>query len=817
MVAGMGFRYERGFLWLAEIGQDARYAIRQLRRNRGFAAVAIMTLALGIGVNTSVFSVVYGVLLNPYPYADPEKMWVPSIVDEKDGREVHFVVGDYLEMAGLPGVASAMATTNKWVALTGAQAPEMVAPALVSGSAFGFLGVPPLLGRGITPSDFDSNGEAKPVAVLNYRLWQARFNGDPAIVGQTITLDDAPFTVIGVMPPRFDWYTRELWLPLSTTDRTRGALTVLRFKPGIAKEIAEQRLRALSRRLAAEAPERFPKGGVKAVFTNYLDATVFIGKELRTSLHLLFFAVGFLLLIACASVANLLLARGATRRREIATRLALGSSRGRLMRELMMESTGLALLGGLLGVLFAFALTRVIVVLMPSNYMPDEARVTLNGCVLAFAVCVSMLTGILFGLVPAFQNTRSDVNEALRDGGHISGGGRGARMRDTLVVIEVALSLVLLVGATQMVRGFVDLEGIDPGFRTQETLMLRMPFAPRHYPTLERRIGFVRTFLERVQALPGVVSAVIGTVPDLDSQSPVTMSGKSKAASWMPVNFVGSDYFDTLRIEIRTGRNFTPQEIARGDHVALISESAARLWTDGASPIGRTISVDALAWGSPSPNASKDVAIIGVVADTRARNLRNPPPRVVFVPYTLRGLTNSTLFVVRTHGNPTALVNPIRAALRSLDPDQPMMLEGTGEHMDDQMAQPRFNMVLFGSLAGVALALAAAGIYSVLSYNVAQRTREIGIRMALGAQRGNVVWLTLSESLFVVLIGAGIGVPAAIGSEKLISSRLSGLTPIDPLLLAMTVLLMFAVGILASYVPTRRATNVDPLAALREE
>ena len=817
MVADMGFRCSRVASWTVEIGKDTRYGIRQLRRNPGFAAIAVVTLALGIGVNTAVFSVVYGALLNPFPYAKSDQIWAPSIADAGSRRGLQFAVGDYLEIAKLPGVASAMATANKWVALTGDQAPEMVAPAQMSGTAFGFLGVPPLLGRGITPADIKSNGEAEPVAVLNFKLWKARFNGDPDIVGRTISLDGAPYVVIGVMPPRFDWYTSELWIPLPATDLTASALPFVRLKPGITKEVADQQLLALGRRLALESPQRFPRAVFQAVFNNYVATTIFIGGEMRSSLHLLFFAVGFLLLISCANVANLLLARGAARQREIAVRLALGARRRRLVRQLLTENLGLALLGGVCGVFFALGLTRLIVALMPSFYIPDEARITTNMWVLAFAIGVSMLTLILFGLVPALQSTRADVNDALKGGAHGAGGVRSARTRETLIVVEVALSIVLLAGATVMIRGFADLEGIDRGFRAEKTLMLRIPFSPKRYPTAEQRNGFARNFLERIQALPGVASAVIGTIPDLDSQSPVTIAGQSMAAQWMPINFIGADYFDTLRIEVRKGRNFTPQEIVHGDHVALISEAAAKLWADGASPIGHTIAVDALGWGSHLPNVDKDLTIVGVVADTRVRNLRDPPARVVFVPYTLRGISNTSFFFVRTMPEPADLVSSIRAALRTLDPEQPMMLGVTGDAMDMQIAQPRFNMVLFGGLAGVALALAAAGIYSVLSYSVAQRTREIGIRLALGAQRGNVLWLILSESLILVLTGVVIGVPAAFGAGKLISSRLSGLMPVDPDELAITIVVMIGVSVLASYIPTLRATRVDPIAALRAE
>jgi putative ABC transport system permease protein len=792
-----------------------------MRRNPGFASVAVITVALGICVNTAVFSVVYGILLNPFPYAKTGQIRVPSIVDARDGRRMRLAVGDYIEMAGLPAVASAMATGTRWATLTGNQDAEMIAPAMMSVGAFEFLGVRPLLGRTIGPNDIDSNGEAEPVAVLNFRYWKARFNGDPAAIGRTIRIDGAPHVVVGVMPPRFDWYTRELWIPLATNDPKAEVSPVIRLKPGITKEIADQQLLALSLRLAAEAPARFPRGGFRAFFDDFLNAGRYGGEmvngETRASLHLLSYAVGFLLLIACSNVANLLLARGATRRREIAVRLALGASRQRLIRQLLTESVGMSLLGGAVGVLFAFGLTRLIVALMPSIYVPDEAQVAMNGWVLLFAAGVSMLTGILFGLVPALQSTRSGVNEALKDAGYASGGLGSARTRGMLVVAEVALSVVLLAGATLMIRGFVDLERIDRGFRTEKTLMLRIPLTPRHYPTAEQRNALARLFLERIRALPGVTSAAIGTVPDLDAHSTVEIPGQPKPVDWLPLNFVGTDYLDTLGIRLLEGRNLMAQEIAHGDHVALISESAAKLWTDGSSPIGRTIDVAALGGGAAVANTDNPLTIVGIVADTRARNLRDPPPRVVFAPYTLRTLPSPILFFVRTQLDPAAQANSIGAVLRELDPEQPITAGVTEDAMNLQVSQPRFNVMLFGGLAGAALALAAAGIYGVLSYTVVQRTREIGIRMALGARREDVLWLILGESLLLASVGILIGVSAAIGAGRLISSRVYGMAPLDVPELALAVILMFSVAVLASYVPTQRATKVDPLAALRAE
>jgi predicted permease len=403
------------------------------------------------------------------------------------------------------------------------------------------------------------------------------------------------------------------------TDPQRVVDLYLRLKPAISKEVAEQQLHALFQHIAQMSPARFPKDGLTAELLNYLDSTA--GREgMRSSLHLLFCAVGFLLVIACTNVAILQLARGSSRSREIAVRLALGASRARLIQLLLAESWLLSLLSGALGVFFAFVVTQIIIALMPYLSLPNEAIVTINGWVLAFSVSVSMLTGILVGLVPALRSTRPDINTALKDGGRASGGGRGTRTRNAMVVLEVALSIVLLVGASLTIRGFVELQRIDPGINP-ETIFLRIPLVEKRYTTLEQRTVFARNLLERVQSLPGVASAAIGWLPNWEAGSSVSIQGQPKQANAIAVNFVSADYFQTLGITLRTGRDFTAQETARGDHVALINESARKLWPNGDNPIGHIIQIDSLVSTDPDAltpaKATKEVTVIGIVADTR--------------------------------------------------------------------------------------------------------------------------------------------------------------------------------------------------------
>jgi putative ABC transport system permease protein len=730
---------------------------------------------------------------------------------------------DYVEIAKLPAVSEAMATGYARAVLRGGINPEIITSPQLTGTAFKFLDVPPVVGRGLTPGDFEPSGEARPVTVLSFPLWQRLFNGDPAALGKTLVLDDVPHEIVGVMPPRFGWYTQDgLWRPLPTLEEDRGVRLIVRLKPGIAPEVAEQQFLALMQEQAKRDPGRFPKDGFTVSLKNYLDVTVASG-SMRTSLILLLVAVGFLLLIVCTNVANLQLARGVGRNREMAVRLALGAGRGRLFRQLLTESVALSFAGGVVGVGFAYGLLQIIVTLLPPNYVPNEARITINGWVLAASAGVAVLTGVLSGLVPGWQCTRPDVNESLKDGGQGAGGGshRGNRTRNTLVVIEVAVSVVLVVGAALMAREFADLQRVDRGFATESMLLLNVPLDAKRYTTFEQRNEFFREFLGRVKSLPGVTQATLGLPPGVETRSDITIRGQPKPSEPIPLNYIDVDYLATLGIALKEGRGLDAHDIARGEHVALVSEAAAKLWGDGVNPIGRQIEVDALVGGGPNnlpiANATKEVTIVGVVADTRARGPKEPPPAVVFVPYSLRAPA-SRVITVRTAVEPHSVVNAARTELRAMDPEQPMHAPITFEEIIDlELKQPRFNVALLGTLGGLALVLAAAGIYSVLSYAVVQRSREIGVRMALGASRANVVRLFLRLGARLLAIGLVIGAGVSLTLARVLSSKVSDGLALDPLAFAFAVLLLSAVALLACYVPARRAAKVDPMVALRAE
>jgi len=818
-------REQRGWLWLVQLVQDLRLAVRSLRRSPGFSVAVILILALGIGASTSVFNLIYSILIDPFPYAKAGEIWAPRVADLKSDRGVALRVGDYLELSQLPGVALAMATSNEQVTLSGDPYPDRIGMARVTGTAFQFLGVPPLLGRGFTPSDLLPNGEAQPVTVLSFRLWQQRFNGDPAIVGRSIMINNVPYTVLGVMPPRFGWYGNDaLWLPLATTDRLRGANPILRLQPGVSKEVVEQQLQLLYERLARETPERFPKDGLKTQLFNYLDVTVARG-GMRTSLLMLFVAVGLLLLIACANVANLQLARGASRSREIAVRLAIGASRARLFCQLLTESVALATTAGAVGVFLAFGLTQTFVALLPPNAVPNESSVAMNGWVLAFAVVISVLTGIISGMVPGLQCTRPDLNRALKDGGHGAAGDiRGGRTRNLLVVSSVAFSVVLLVVANLAVRGFADLYRHDWGFRSDRLLVLRVPLPPERYTTIEQRNHFSEMLLARVQNLPGVVSAAFGWLPFNSGEAiPFQITGQPRVEGRkIGGSLVSAGFRTTFGLTLRAGRDLTEWEVERGDPVALISEATAKLWPAGENPIGGIIELDALGGPSQPTNLAstkpaKAVTVVGIVNDTRNANFRADPPPALYVPYTVRGLS-MVQFLVRTEGQPMALLPQVRTELRALDESLPLYRPVTVEEiMGQQTVLPRFNMVLFSSLAALALVLATAGVYSVLAFNVAMRTREIGVRMALGAVGLDIVRLVLSTGGRLVGSGLIVGLGVSLGITRLAQNQMFDVPAFDLLAFVAAAVALGLAALIACLLPARRAAKVDPMIALRAE
>ena len=818
-----------GWLWAERLWQDLRYALRGFVKSPGFTVVAILSLALGIGATTALFSVVYGVLIAPYPYAKPNQIWTPAVLGSTDRMNGwhSYTRREFLEIKKVPAFADVMATTYEPVMLTGGNSPERFYGVLLTGNAFSFLGVKPVIGRTIQPFDIRPDGTAAPVVVLTYRFWQSHFDASSNAVGSKLVLNDVPHTIIGVMPPRFGWYTNEsFWLPMPMNLADEGPLAVImRLRPGVSKSAAEQQLQQLNLRLAAENPKHFPKGKFRTVFLNYMDVTVASG-EMSSSLHLLLAAVGFLLLIACVNVANLQLARTTARAREIAVRLSIGAGRIRLVRQLLTESVLLSLFGGALGVLFALGATKAIAAFIPGNYVPNEARIAINGYVLLFSLVVSIVTGIVFGLTPALRCSRPNLVDTLKDGGRGAGGSvQGQRTRTWLVVTEVALSVVLLAGASLAIRSFTKLMSVDPGFQPQKVLLMQVPLPPKRYATLEARNNFDRTLLESVQNLHGVESAAIGNggMPFGGPRSPYSIEGQPRAEDRRIIaGLISSDYPRTLGIVMKRGRGLTLAEVAHGARVALINETAAKLWPRGEDPLGRRISIDLLAKpGSPAvlmPAGSRpDVTVVGILADTKNAGLRDATEPAVYVPYTLLA-PPSRVLAVRTAGEPSAMLNAVRLQIHRLDNELPLGKALTIQQvLGFQTVQPRFTMALFTCFAGLGLALAAIGIYCIISYDVSQRMHEIGVRLALGATRGDVLLMVLRMAAKVALFGLALGLCGSLILERVIRFQLFAATAFDPAAFAAVVVVLSVVALLAAWWPARRAARLDPVSALRYE
>jgi putative ABC transport system permease protein len=727
----------------------------------------------------------------------------------------------------LPAVSEAMATRPGSLLLGGEFAPETVRVVEVTANAFRFLGVPPLFGRTLQPSDVRSNGDAEAVAVLSFGRCQKLFGNDTNILGKTLRLDDQPYTIVGVMPPRFGWWTDNgVWVPMAIDSRVqRGVFPLVRLNQGVSSSAGQQQLHALQLQLAKANPRGFPKEEFVTTFSNYLDMTVASGSMERT-LRLFFAAVAFLLLIACANVANLQLARATSRAREMAIRLSIGAPRSRLMRQLLTESVVVSLLGGVLGLIFTVWIIHLMVILMPGNLVPNESRIQVNNYVLIFCVTVSVFTGILFGLAPALHLSRPRSVDALKDEARSSTSSMGGRTRAILVVAEVALAMVLLVGAGLTVRSFIALKHVELGFRPDNVINVELTLPPKKYRTWAERNQFALELMRQVRQIPGVEAATMGFggVPFGAPDLAYSLEGQADTqVRRIAVQAVGAEYLMTLRIPLLRGRMLTERDIDLSEQVGLINETAAKLWPEGQDPIGRRIRLDDLEKPPPQlftpTNLSPYITIIGVYADTRNDDIQNRTVATVLMPFTLLAPAERTL-TIRAQSNPTGLLNALRAQVRQLDPELPVGAPRTfDEIVNFQTAYPRFVTLLFGLFGAVGLALALAGIYSVLSYTVSRRTREIGVRMALGAQKSDVLRLVFKAGAGLVGVGILLGLIASMAAARLLISQIElfQVKSTDAISFLAVIALLTIVAAAACFVPARRAARVDPMEALRYE
>jgi len=803
---------------------DIRFGVRMLFKSPMMTLIALLALTLGIGANTAIFSVVNAVLLRTFPYSDPERI---VLVWEKrqGGRTDQNVInlGNFSDWKEQNQVFTDMAVFfDRTFNLTSDGEPEEVPVQFATTNLFSVLGTNALLGRTFVADD---GSDGQPRVVISYALWQRRFGGDTNIVGRQITLNEKPTTIIGVLPANFGWHIQkgtqasrpaEIWLPFQLTNdlrqrRGRFASAVARLKPGVSMDQAKREMDTIGARLAQQYPEFNATWGVNVVPLR----TQFTG-EIRRPLLILLGAVGFVLLIACANVANLLLARASARRKEIAVRAGLGASRWRIARQLLTESVMLSLVGGTLGVLVAWWGTRALVALSPPALI-NLKTVGVNLPVLAFTLGLSVITGIVFGLVPALEATRFDLHGSLKEGGKNVGGTSGShRVRSLFVVTQVALAMVLLVGAGLFIRSLRRLESVDPGFNANNLLTMRVTLPFAKYEEDSKRIEFFKKALEQMRAIPGVEAAgAINSAPftGLYPGTNVEVDGQKLPPGQelkTGVCVTDADYFATMQIPLKQGRMYTEQEATEMRHVVLVNEEFVRQNLGGLNPLGKRLTIYMKQENMPTE-------IIGVVANHKHLGLDLPIEPMVYWPHSELVYTGMTL-MLRTRGDAKAIAPAARNVIRSLDPQQPIGEVATMESLlSTSVARSRFSASLLTVFSFVALVMAAVGIYGVMSYSVLQRTHEIGVRMALGAGRFDVLKLVVKKGIVLGVIGVAAGLAASFALTRLISSLLFEVTATDAATFTAVSVGLFLVTLIACYVPARRATRVDPLKALRYE
>ena len=805
--------------------QDVRYGLRLLAKNPGFTAVAVFTLALGVGAATTIFSVIYNVLLDPFPYTDAQRIVLIEIRDVSDshpGGRTWFSVPEFLDYQEQNHVFDGViGTWYEDVRYTSGEGAEHFDGALLTPNTFSVLGVPALLGRGITPDD--GKPDTPPVFVMSYKLWRKRFNLDPTVLGRTFVLNSTPRTLVGVMPPRFTKLDADLWMPAALDRRDPGSgqryfMLQAHLKPGVMLPQAEADISVIAHRLAQVYPKEYPKKFTVQIVT-WLDYLV---GGFRRTLYTLAAAVALLLLIACSNVANMLLARGTSREKEMAIRASLGASRWTLIRQLLIESLLLALGGAAGGCLLAYGGIKALVALIPEGAIPREAVIGMNAPVLLFSLGTAVFTALLFGLTPALHTVKRDLAESLKDSARgVGGGSRHGKLRNALVVSEVTLSLVLLVGAGLLMRSFVSLQQVDLGLNPENVLFAFLSFPPEEYKTAAAKQRFFRQLLQRVYTLPGVVSATeASNVPPFGGiGSEVDIPGKTHAEKWQAIFQLCSEgYFRTLGIRLLRGRGFSEAEVNEARKVALVNQTLVNKYFGKDDPLGRQIKLATLETEADPPVKNPVFEIVGVVADTKNRGLRQPPSPEAFVPYTVTGAFERSI-LVRTSKDPLWMVNTVRREIWGIDRDVALSYTESlqGFLKSWVYSEPRFSFILLGVFAGVGLVLVATGVYSVIAYTVSRQTHEIGIRMALGASRKDVLQMVLWMGARLIALGLILGLLASFGVARLIASQLWGVSPHDPITLCGVVAVVALAGLAACYFPARRATKVDPMVALRYE
>ncbi|MGB8543436.1 MAG: ABC transporter permease [Candidatus Acidiferrales bacterium] len=810
------------------VAQDIRYALRTLRKSPGFAIVAILTLALGIGASTAIFSVLENILIEPFPYPDAQRYMSVLIHDTEqndEGGRAGYIGPEFLDYIAQNRVFDGVIGNDSLdVLYRSGEGTQRFDGNLVTPGTFEFLGMPALLGRVMQPADYEPG--APPVFVLRYKTWVRDFGEDPSILNKTFLLNDTSRTLIGIMPPRFAWGDADLWIPEKPNRADTGIAHAGAFKRywyflghlkhGVSIKQAEADLTVVARRLATVYPDLYPKH-----FTVQVQSlTEQVVGQFRNTLYIVLAAVGLLLLIGCGNVANLLLAKATTREKEFAIRSALGASRRRVISQLLMESLILALGGALLGTLLAWTGLRFIVALMPQDIIPAESIIRLNLPVLLFTLAVAVSTALLFGLVPAMKAARKDLNEPLRDTGKgLAGGFRHGKFRNALVITEVALSLTLLVAAGLLMRSFVALRQVHLGMQPDHIFVTRVAL-PERYKTADQIAGFYRPLLQRLKALPGVVNATETTMlpPYGGIDTEIEIPGKSHSEKWNAVFCLCSEgYFPVLKIRFLEGRPFNESEVNAARKVAVVNQTFVKKYLSGDNPIGKQVQIKRLSEFADRVS-DPTFEIIGVAADVKNNGLQEPPGPELWIPYTVTGSVHRGI-MVRTTQEPLSVMNVVRHEIWATDSNVALTLTGTLEGYISQWsyAGPRFGFMLMMIFASIGLILVTIGVYSVLAYTTAQRTQEIGIRMALGAESSDVLKMVIRMGLRLVAIGVVVGLLASFAMGKIIATQLWGVSAYDPWTLTLVPTVLLLTSLVACWLPARRASRVDPLIALRHE
>jgi predicted permease len=807
--------------------QDLLFFFRELRKQPGLALTAILSLTLGIGATTAVFSVIYGLLVNPYPYLGAGRMVELNVLNQNGDNRGVGVTGSQLKvLQQAKCIESAAASWGTWnLTTTDEDLPQDVPSVQLSANSGAYFGVPALLGRTLIPADAPDGQEPQPVLLLSFRFWQRHFNSDPTVIGRRLQLVHKNYTIVGVMPSRFTIGDADVYPPLKISSDPNVVVNArIRLKPGITHEAANAELQPLLEQFAKDTPTHFPKKfrvHVRGIIERYVD-------HLGRSLFLLFGAVALLLLIGCANVSILLLARGTARQHELAVRSAIGASRWRIERQLLVEALTLSLSGAVGGVLLAYGLLPVLVRWLPEFSFPHEVVIRVNLPVLAFTVAIALVTGVLFGLAPAFQSSRPEVAQLMQSSSRrTTGGGRGKRTHQILVAGQIALTLLLLTSAAAAMNGFVRLIRANLGYDPHNTMSVGIPVHQNSHVGWGDRSTYFTQLLKRIQAMPEVVAAGISTNATPPSNG-WTLSfeifGRPlNQREELRTNFISPEYFSVLRIPLLQGRLWAEPEVVRGANLAVINQTMARQYWPNGDALGKQVRLPDLKGQPPFSQSTKDsngwMQIIGIVADARDDGLRNPIKPAIFVPYTVQ-LNMWTQILVRTRTALLANLNRVRAEVKAVDPDQQVFGQTRDLEQwiqsEDEYSYGRLVAAIFTAFSLLALALAAIGLFSVVSYSVAQRTNEFGVRMALGATPANVLKLVFASTARHVTGGVVCGVLLSLSLGGMLSKWAEGSVQ-NPLVFAAVTVLLVMTAALAAFIPARRAASVDPMIALRYE